>query len=844
MRIWLARDASVCLRCQIRINRSLLPPRSYESHPYRSSARAQSTAAAVAEDIGEEVAEPQETQRSSKKAKKQLRRVWKPPRVAELGVSSLGKPAEVLVLKDRNRHVPTAANDQAERAKASELQILETLQAENLPLSSASVRQSIDHIGEPFLKQSKELSGAERAELKKKLLDGFTQNQLRSYCEGRNRIKPLKHTVVRPIEDKVSTATVRSPATAKNARETPDAARLRPHIGKAGLVEHILRHKWALASNEDEQAMQQIPLTQQKLDYILKCQPSLLERYQDQYDVAIDASQDGAIKISGKLSQVRGAKSAIELFLEGVTSSPVRSMTVGRTLGNIATSSFLENLMQIYGVVIAWTPRKDRKTRKNEDRLMLYYHKTLDAENALNAKRAILRAERGRIPDHRRHQLSMWCSKIDAKPDHVLHQVSERLMENNSNRAWARRVVPHQPIQMEHGELEVERTSHKIQQHLKSLRKESGSLTKLLTGGYDDFFTLLPSKREPAFKFLFNKGLIKEEISVDFGKVLSPIGDGTAGTFYDVKTSPNGRLSKSKVSSLTLLSPEIPALPNFLKSLTPFEEASDEGTKHIRRYRLRYVPVTSEWPFNSEAPIIEIDVLRKENPGSCITNSVATAWAILDQQTHKLLTPAFAVDLLFVRRLKQQLSKSGTTERAWLRKFEKKIETLGSGSFPPFVKALIPEYTVKDDRTKGGNIADEFGSKLDPKATSLHCGHHPAISALSLGPVIIPPWVVIKEGTSRTNMSAKTVDYMLETCQLVHSKAYRWKTLCLEHLYIEGTDPGENQVSLRLARQPLLENNIEETAILVLAQRAYKIAALLSDPHLVDRSELTAPLEL
>jgi Mitochondrial inner-membrane-bound regulator len=771
----------------------------------------------------------QKEPRPSKKPKKRLRRVWEPPKVAELGVSSLGEPAEVLVLKDRDRHVPTMAKNEAGRAKASQPLILEALQAENLPPTSESIKQSLEQISAPYRFQSKALSSSRLAELRKKIMDGFTQDQLRSYCIDDNRHNLVRAATMQLEDTQIQPQIINSPSPAEATTKGPTTVKKIFELGRAGLVNYILNDKWSLPGLQNEHTERHISVESQKLEYILTHKQSTLEQCAQQSKVTINASRtDGSIHIRGELEHVSAARSKMNDFCKRIVISRVRTVSTGKDLENIASSDFLRHLTETYNVAIGWSSEEDENTQKRVDRLTICYHDTQDLQNGLNAERAILLAERKFLLSQKRdrseRKISMWLSNNGTKADLVLHQAPGELNRTHQHKVWARWVAPQPPIRMGTVDPGPESPLGKLNIYRKSINRQIQTLAKVLGGEHDKFFPEMFLKQRPKIKTRTSKFAITDEIVTHFGKVLFSKMDVTMEDGFDtIRTDKTSKLLKAKESVPTLLSSDLPRVANFLSLLPPFDRTewavnNAHEKEHKRHYRLRYVPLSSRLPSNSGAPLIEIDILRKGRPGLAVTNYVTSAWAILEEQSHRLLTPTFAIDLDFVRRLKSQLfrtvpgQKTPAPKATWLEEFGEQIRNSDSDQFPPFLNVILPNHTMKRNPPKA---LHEESTKDAADAVQ----EEPALSK------------IYRSYRKKRLPKTTKVDYVLESSELVHSRSYRSKTWCLEHLGFESTASGNTQESLRLARQPLLDPDTQQPPIRALLERAFKIAAEMSDPQ-------------
>lgn len=858
----LPRDASVCIQCRLRISYLLLPKVPYSLRPRWSNARRQSTAAAVLEesrndvredrddhssegkpkkefdvaafddDTSKNIREDQKKHPPPKKPKKGLRRIWKPPPVAELGVSSLGKPAEVLVLKDRDRHVPPAADDEAERPKTSEPRILEALQAESLPLSSENVEQSLHQISAPYRNRSGALSAKELAQLRKKIIDGFTQGQLQAYCFGDDRSRSNSPSSKEASSVISKTQTIPGMMPARTTRNKTLAVNLKPL--KAALVDYILKDKWAMAIPDDEQRKIGIPVAGQKLEYIARYQQPLLKAYAEQFDVAIDASkQDGRILIGGKSTHISAAQSAVSRLCQDIQTSHVRSVLSRTALEEVITSAFRIHLSETYNVMIEWASKRVTDISEQEDRLTLCYHKTLDEQNALNVERAILLAERDLLLAEKRilptQNISMWVSDTGLKPALVLHQVPEESNSSTGWNAWYRWVTPQPPLQI--GKNGREKESQKDDKRLKAVKRQVKTLIEKLKGQVDIFFPPMPLKQQRNVNNSIKKDRVREEIDVNLGKILFPRHNKDVAAFSYLEevfiTRYENRATKlvtMREPASTILSPDLPGVPYVLNSLSPFDPkkhtAEVERKKYRLNYRLRYVPVPSQLPPGVQAAAIEIHVLRNGKPGSAVTNHITSACAILDEQFHKLLVPSFAVDLEFARRLRDYFTVPGQNNKIrpserWLTKYEERIQKSDSDQFPQFMKVVLPGRAVKGDSSR----AHRQKANED--------------SAMGVGTTDTPSDLILTAEDEPGHLSQRKFDYMLESSELIHSKTYNTKNLCLEHLDLERMPHGGCHQLLRLGVEPLLEcSGVANAAMPKLLEYAFKIAAQISDPSI------------
>lgn len=724
--MWIGRSrvAFVCLRYRRSTNCPLSPYAQSWIYPPQPEARAQSTATAVIEEQDKDGEEKVSNERPpSRRPKKRLRRLWKPSPVAELGVSSLGKPAEVLVLKDRDRHLPAATDDYADRSNTSESRILEALQAENVPLSSENVKQSLDQIGAPYRNKAKASTARSRITLLKKVLDGFTLQQLQSYCSRDDQHGIANPSVEQADKSKVKRQAASRPDPGERSRIEKRATTLAIQREKTDLVKYIIHHKWALPSPDREHSMIRIPLKQPKLDYFLNCIPSTLPYLADMFKVVLTISQrDALVEIKGELAHVNAASEAFFKFVRRISVSEVRSVMKGPSLRKIASPEFLDHISRTHKVILSWASREEQGLHETHDALTICSHKKEDRYNAQSAERAILLAERPILLSRRvfnpQQRVSMLTSTSRTKLSLVSHQTSKESNNLTHQNAWARWVLPREPLHLLQAD-PVDREAHaqgpNIEAFFGSLNPQKDLPHKLMEGTNDNFFYTTGSKQLSKIRKLIDTGKISEEISVHFGQILFSNLD------LDIKSDFSDPIVTNKVKLFRLLHPtvstrflsDLPGLPNILRSMSPLEDV--ENNRDSSKYRLRYVPQCFNLPRGFEAPVVEVSISRHAKPGYIVQNHLETVWAMLDKQSHTILTPALGLDLEFVRHLKSLLFDSrgprdeSINRAMWWNKIIKQFYKLEEDQFPPLLTLIMPRHTFKDDRGETQRVEAEQG---------------------------------------------------------------------------------------------------------------------------------------
>ncbi|OAL30089.1 hypothetical protein AYO20_08892 [Fonsecaea nubica] len=111
-------------------------------------------------------------------------RKWKPKPTAQLGVNSLGTPAEVLLLPTRDRRIPEVPKDEG-TGKMLGSTLEESINSESAPLSGPKLAENIEHVRSLVGKMRGQLEKHEWTTLKRQLHTGFQKQQLTKYIRLR-----------------------------------------------------------------------------------------------------------------------------------------------------------------------------------------------------------------------------------------------------------------------------------------------------------------------------------------------------------------------------------------------------------------------------------------------------------------------------------------------------------------------------------------------------------------------------------------------------------------------------------------------------------------------------------
>lgn len=367
----LTKSAYVCLRCQRRqIRDHLLSPKATESRITSSLRRWQSSAAAArveeepdAFDHDRENPSPPDdgsrTDAPSADAAPQRPgvgyRIWKPKRTAKLGVNSLGKPAEVLILPSRDRRIPRVPQQGGDK-EAVRAVMQRALNFEKEPLQLQELKTNIEQIRTLIEKQRGQLDMEEWTTLKGHLVQGFTWNQLKLYLvsyKERFRDGSVYQSHYARVLDK----------------------------GKASLAKFIVEDIWGFtvpaaegADGEAEVHARKKPGTltiavkeDDKMDFLLTNDSQYLKTMSEEFQVQIDVYRtQRKIRIHGLRARATKALDKLSRLLNGLQvtgvqlqEGPVGDTYLDRTLRPLV-APFLRSVAQKYHVHIHVTSQAIR----------------------------------------------------------------------------------------------------------------------------------------------------------------------------------------------------------------------------------------------------------------------------------------------------------------------------------------------------------------------------------------------------------------------------------------------------------------------------------------------------
>ena len=371
-----SKGAFICLRCQSRLLRqSLLYPISNNAWPFPTARRLQSTAAVRIEEEEDEYEDhvvPQEIPQppDPRDRRRHNSKIWRPPPIAELGVSSLGKPAEVLVLHHRDRHIPQVPTDDNGE---HEPRLAQSLEAEREPLSPEQVKENIDQVIAPFHDQSGFPDHARRPKLWQALSKGFTAAQLAGY-----------------VRDGIgSTQVVKNQNEMKNrqAMENPDVKASR----KKKIAIKLILEEWGFAdrvAGKKEMALVAVKLPKYKFRALIAQRYHTFKDVAHKFCVTVQVYDDKySLLLKGEKDSVAAAKHALESWGKEILSINIPIGKKTRLLTGREDYKYEEDLLKHIS-----RPRHvyiDHNIKKVNSNVRIHYHHR-DVKNAMEARRDLL----------------------------------------------------------------------------------------------------------------------------------------------------------------------------------------------------------------------------------------------------------------------------------------------------------------------------------------------------------------------------------------------------------------------------------------------------------------------
>lgn len=362
----------VCLRCQRRLSKAKGPLQA-PSQPsaYALGRRWAHAAVQVKEDEDNDAQDggppPPNNDPSSKQSNPETvaersyhYRRWRPSKTAKLGVNSLGKPAEVLILPSRDRRIPKVPKEEENRARMS---LQESLASEQAPLSIQDLMVNIEQVvrSSGIEKKRGQLEVKEWEILQTSLAKGFKLDQLRRYIA-------YKH---------------------KKSLST-DAFHRVNRQNKPGTIKYLVEEVWGFTvpvtekhSKKKRRSLSFYIPDEAKLDHLLKDRGQPLKRIAEELDVQIDLfRKESRVRVAGapanaaaalaRISRLAKDLQPIAIPLQGVMGETYRDPALKHVV-----RQFLDSVQQRLDVQIAMTPDHIKVVHSDQHRLAQQAHRVI-----------------------------------------------------------------------------------------------------------------------------------------------------------------------------------------------------------------------------------------------------------------------------------------------------------------------------------------------------------------------------------------------------------------------------------------------------------------------------------
>ena len=827
--------AFICLRCRSRLPRPQ-PTRSLSDALRRSNsaARRQSTvAASVEEDEDDKYDHPQEdgelgishsTSDSLRIAPKRRKgtanqyhgayKKFHPERVADLGVSSLGKPAEVLVLPARNRYIPKVP---AEDEGQDEPQLLEALQAETAPLDPEQVKHNIEQIKKPFGDGGQVLDEAGWKELRNSLVKGFTHVQLLDYI--RHMESRMEGTSKQADESAdTSPSTPLSSEISRLIRDKPDLKKEGRNKIKKQAAISIMKDIWGFSLRAGEEELEDVqslilPMPSHHIGALKAQQSQWFKTLSESLKVRIDIFQEKSkLVIYGGTDAVEEARKALVSWRNRITSMTIKLGKRKHILPTMRQGQYEQMLLKEAGrnrpVYI-----EKKNLKKAAPSVRIFYHESVHRE-AEAARREILVAGRTTVPNSsisiwpQLKQQSAWlvpCTPWQALP----------WWERLSN--WGRWSF------MREADTNAQKAppTHGVPTSTLTMEMYKWLCTSNLKPN-------LAPKFEPIIQqhsALFGQAIFRRDVKQQLQSVLRAQYAKPPNTgHFNIQQSDH-----SVYSSAPKIMTDIPLLAQSLASCKPWSLISKDSTNSTSQstlagqfmHLLLLLPVTAQ----PHTPPLQV-YLKGDDPHLGLRQPlrIHSVSAILEERSHVLLLPDRTVDVQFQRQTLYQIYNAKRKRNPKHDQFNDQFlrylnQAQGQDvpEFAPFVKLSLPaEFANLFKKLDSASAA----AQKESEAPSGNPDHPSATPAEPL----------------KSSRKVGATEYVLAVSETVDAVSFSHSVargLCLDHVAFSAVDGTQSRQELRLAERPypdVLAGSIQFTRLF---DSAYAVASWLGDPKLL-----------
>ncbi|KIW44918.1 uncharacterized protein PV06_03354 [Exophiala oligosperma] len=789
----LGASAHVCLRCQRKqIEDSLLPANTTRApiiFPTRRWQGNAATAPALVEQDDDndgrerESSSPPHKNASRTKPTSQPRahyqksiRHWKPTRTAELGVNSLGKPAEILILPSTDRKIPQVPKDDGDN-KTVKAMMRQAIDFEKEPLQLQELKTNIEQVMRLLGKQRGQLEHREWSTLKTHLMKGFTKDHLKHYVMSHaDRFKD-GIAYIRVLEK-----------------------------GKLPLTKFIVEEIWGFtipiavfadSDHSKKNVKAEFRARDEIMDYLLNDEGQQLKKISETHQVQIDVFRSQQrLRVHGTAARVNLASSMIARLLRSFTviSIPFTKKSLTETYANLAlqplVKPFLRSIEQKFHVRIILFP------------------------SCIN----IVHRDRPKAADHAHRELRLAAEKFSEEGQRVFLHPESSLNETTwvpyptpaelpwglHQLPWARLMISNksaQPQKVDHPQAEGEAAV--VSEIEKSLHKS----------------TTIPTSRES----------LHYDLAVKFGTALCRDPTNASSIADPNEESKTMSSQKGNVSSEKLLQAnqgkekhdklsaygescfveDVPYLAQQLAPMKFWEPTQKHETRGIGRdglltLRLVLVPITK----TKQYPKLEVVIVAGKSREGKTTLSLSNLSAIFSEKSFKVLCPSQEADMEVVGRSKRDIWYQGKQDPIHFDKLLRDLRSYITRAqnpnradwvFGPFVNLGFPKHSPDSLLVSQQGIAGKTPRQPTETETTVSKQESPFEKIVYM------------------LQSVEAVDVDSKSISVSEQGSDRKNELCLEHVTFTGSTATKQE--LRLARQSYFSPpSLEHLDVRLLAQ--------------------------
>ncbi|KAI9775242.1 MAG: hypothetical protein M1839_001360 [Geoglossum umbratile] len=738
----------ICLRCQLRLNRSAssvqptVTPLLRSKRLISSSSLAHTTKEAPSEQIvdgGPEKWKPPKEKR------------WLPPNkpigklrgrkghqiresVANLQIQALGEPAKVIILRDSMpdnsrsvEHLNSTEREIPDTENLTLMKLLAKLDAERGLISQEDVNTNVE-----VLRPSPNtvLSQEDFSKLADELCKGFTTTQLAGYTHAFEAKQPPKYPakkMERPTNIEETEWTPRVvPKPSSSVEMGVTSAAVRNVTKKRKLAERVLRRCWSVQTEEEYESIGQIELClrHRELSLLLRERNSLMQRFSETYNCQVGVSQSRrTVQVTGRRYGAQNLVLALKKIVKSIACAefdmapflPLRESVAGvdiiekSTIEAISQSTDTEiergldrNKVNIY--YWSWkTANLEKARRLLHSRLELpNYSKSAVFADTDSARGSLALCRTGsgtELPLNERNIQWSRCRFGLTKGGEALQNKNSAdekpPIEMSKNPAIKSNIPTVKQVWALLQPTELENTAH-------------GSFGNEDTKGENALDRPILARASVSSVGVQNSGKAENHpagwsarpvssVSVRLGQVLHK----ATGLPPVHPIQLRGLLAKDAKSRSFLTG--FSGLPNLLRTMKPLETVS-------RQYlSMRLVPspwISSGLKSTAKFPHIEISVRISEDTGE---PQSSVAQAIVEENIADLMLPSTHADLRFSRRTKFTLFRPLLDEK--IKEFVKSGELRADGKqlpgAPPHIELRIPKRLIHGISTPELDLVDD-----------------------------------------------------------------------------------------------------------------------------------------